>query len=499
MATLPILFFFSVTGPTDPPGWHGIFRNGAANSTCQAIASGNLTGWGSSVVVAETLTTPDPPPLPPSFFTDGYFFEGEITYSDADDTPLSYALHYSYSGGGAAPTWATGTAARARVVNATYEIALSGSNFIFTARWGGEAVEIDSTPYRGDFGEAQVKIGSDVYDLVVTRTLDFTTSLSSVVRHDSTTHDIDHRLYSYEGVVTVPISQSAISVRIGDGTDWLAWLPQHFAPLADLALTQDDGTITADGSGTVFLGDTPGNFSFASSRFTTVTQAGDTLIEDLSDLDDGTSVSVTLTARTAFTCQDTDSASVTLEISNNIGTAFSLGGSLHSAVKVGSDVQAYQFKDSVAGRIARGAITGAKNPSLWRHDALFYCAASLVSGGEYHVWRSKDTCRTWEQITVDTIWNPAQYTRAHSCGLVGGGAASIANKLSTSPIEIYFRRSGDGIAWTATAILIGTYSGDAKNFHVRQKTEAGKSSLIVSNGADAAWESTDIGRTWTAL
>lgn len=150
-------------------------------------------------------------------------------------------------------------------------------------------------------------------------------------------------------------------------------------------------------------------------------------------------------------------------------------------------------------KVTRGAITLAKNPSLWRRDATLWCAVTSRVDSGYYLYSSDDFGRNWTQITMATIWNGDDYYKASACGLSGGGAATVAAGRGTSPMEIYFKKTADETTWPADAdaVLIGTYTGTAKQFSIRQKQEAGRADLIVTNGVDAQWISYDLGRTWT--
>ncbi len=183
---------------------------------------------------------------------------------------------------------------------------------------------------------------------------------------------------------------------------------------------------------------------------------------------------------------------------SNVAQVFQSSGAMLTALRVASYVQTYCFKDSVASRETRGLIAGCKNPSLWIHDDMIYCAVQL-GAGDYHVFRSADAMRTWEQITVTPVWDASTYSKPHGCGLANGGAAAIAFKKATN--QIWFKPSTDNINWPAdgSAIEVGAYGGSAKLFSIRQREVDQGFELIVTNSLDTAWSSTDDGHTWNAL
>lgn len=114
-----------------------------------------------------------------------------------------------------------------------------------------------------------------------------------------------------------------------------------------------------------------------------------------------------------------------------------------------------------------------------------------------YISKSVDWGVTWSLMTA--IYSSG-YEWAHSCPLLPVGGASIANKTGTAPIEVYIKTTDILSAWPAdgAALLVGTYSGTVEQFHVMQ-TRDGTGKLVVSNGIDAAWESSDKGLTWTDL
>jgi hypothetical protein len=95
------------------------------------------------------------------------------------------------------------------------------------------------------------------------------------------------------------------------------------------------------------------------------------------------------------------------------------------------------------------------------------------------------------------IWDSG-YQSAYICELSGGGAGSVATKKSTSPAQIWFRRSNDDGATWSTPVQVGTLTS-GKSAQVHQKALAGSGVLVVTNGVDSTWQSSDGGKTWEAM
>ncbi len=99
---------------------------------------------------------------------------------------------------------------------------------------------------------------------------------------------------------------------------------------------------------------------------------------------------------------------------------------------------------------------------------------------------------------ANMIWDGTEYTKAHGCSFVGTGAASIANKRSTSPLEIYSKVTPDYTNWDdSSAVLVGTYSGTMIQFNIIYLRDENR--FVVSNWHDALWFSDDAGLTWNEV
>lgn len=92
-----------------------------------------------------------------------------------------------------------------------------------------------------------------------------------------------------------------------------------------------------------------------------------------------------------------------------------------------------------------------------------------------------------------TVWT-SDYRNAHTCYLAVSGMVSVATKKDTSPAEIWFCRSSDGSSW-GEPVFVGTVE-TSKMAHIHERNDG---TLIVTNGIDAMWASTDGGRSWAAL
>lgn len=91
------------------------------------------------------------------------------------------------------------------------------------------------------------------------------------------------------------------------------------------------------------------------------------------------------------------------------------------------------------------------------------------------------------------VWT-SDYRNANTCYLAMAGMVSVATKKNTSPAEIWYRRSSDGSSWSEP-VFVGTLE-TSKAAHIHERNDG---TLIVTNGIDAMWASTDAGRNWSTL
>lgn len=93
------------------------------------------------------------------------------------------------------------------------------------------------------------------------------------------------------------------------------------------------------------------------------------------------------------------------------------------------------------------------------------------------------------------------------CATQDGELATVAVKKSTTPPEVWFRRSTTGgTVWPTTApdgsaypVKIGDLgSSTGKVVNIQQLHAGGRNRLVVDNGLDWIYYSDNMGKTWTS-
>jgi len=166
-------------------------------------------------------------------------------------------------------------------------------------------------------------------------------------------------------------------------------------------------------------------------------------------------------------------------------------------------VQVYFFGETVASREDRATVLSLRHPSIWKDETDLFWMLGQRGYGSSSVWHcgwSTDGGRRF--IVANQVWG-SDYFNAHAGptpGLsAGGGVVSVAVKKRTDPAELYFKRSENGGSWPndAAAVFIGTLPVGGRAGRVYQ--EPGTGDLLITNGIDRMWRSTDSGRIWEQL
>lgn len=388
-----------------------------------------------------------------------------------------------------------------------YQITLNSSTMDVKFTWLSTNLYIDGVLYYEGFRIGDLRVGGIETELTPTIT-PYAVSVNNDVLYwvtSWTSVDIEYRTSICEATLTIPRTTDPIEFRLRNPYgEKMPYFRLWLNPVVSCSFSQDDGDLIMDASAGYSIGTTIADYRFRSTIFD-VTQSSPILVEEIDDeLSDGDHLTVTVSDTSDLGCQSALGESVTVitvDTAYCIGTSVDAANTIYMAIREGTDVKTYRMKALIAGKETRGTIANAKNPSLWRQDAILFCGVESTAGG-YFVYSSKDGARTWNLVTMATIWDDATYSRFFSCGLIGGGAASIATKKSTDPLEVYIKVSGDGISWPASPILVGDYDGDSKQFHVRQKSDGGLITLVVTNSADKAWQSNSaagVAGSWTEI
>ena len=180
-------------------------------------------------------------------------------------------------------------------------------------------------------------------------------------------------------------------------------------------------------------------------------------------------------------------------------------GALFTSVKseTGTTTTVYKFTAGLASRQSVATLN-LKNATLFAQNsgasARFFVAGDDASG--YRVCATNDWFKTFTSLML--IWSTAYKPNSDVCSTVGGGAASCALLQSGSTLQVWSRTSLDGLSWPSTAPHAPVFVGDlpsgtkSKTLRIRQKIANGSPVLEITNGGDALWRSSDMGRSWTA-
>lgn len=99
------------------------------------------------------------------------------------------------------------------------------------------------------------------------------------------------------------------------------------------------------------------------------------------------------------------------------------------------------------------------------------------------------------------VWGSG-YKNGAACATGDGGEASCAIKNSTTPPQVWAKWRARGATWPndSAAVQVGDLGTSAgKICHILEKSIAGHPVLVVTNGLDKTWESTDFGKSWNAV
>jgi hypothetical protein len=157
-------------------------------------------------------------------------------------------------------------------------------------------------------------------------------------------------------------------------------------------------------------------------------------------------------------------------------------------------------------RELKRTVNSAGTPTLFRHPGktrmwLFYQSRTT------NAWELTYTDDAFKTLSSPMpVWT-ADYRCAHICDTAGGGAASVALKKGTNPVEIWFRRSPDGLTWPdddpayaprkVANYTFGIGAVTVIPLQIIQKRERGVITLEITDFASGFWYSRDMGRTWT--
>lgn len=465
----------------------------------------------------------DSKPVAPITYLDTPPYTSAEFLADVVWTPLTgprlrtapyYITHSTGTGGGVTGTKWLAIGPPLHVDSATFT--QSYGSVTYNATWWVVDTYLDGTLYQEGCKEAKVIVNGIDHALSVTVTdLSSTTltmaEMDGVItgsRMDWAEITAEFKLIECVGTVTVAqMADSPIEFQFTHQTYGINYVigTNHFVPVADVALTYSEPDMTADASGSYSNNSPIDTYEFTFRNAVTnaviynTTQAGNSLTINIQDLvDDDVTVDVDVTVTTDYGCSD-DATDGTETVTSDSFTSMAEKPhrKIYTTSKNGADVVLSGYDSGLASRSVIKTWTSANHGSVWVKSTMAL-RVSHDNGTNYVLVGSNDDGVTW--FDMATIWNSATYRKAAACGLSDGGAASVAAKRSTSPLEIYAKVTANESDWSgSSAILVGTYSGTATQFTIRQLTESGSFDLVITNGVDKMWKSVDNGATWSAF
>lgn len=141
-----------------------------------------------------------------------------------------------------------------------------------------------------------------------------------------------------------------------------------------------------------------------------------------------------------------------------------------------------------------------REPCLAKTGARIFLMSQNAVAGDWRLRCSDDFFKTFSDPV--TIW-PNTYKGARFCLTIGGGMATIAVVNDTFPQQLQYKWSPDSLDWSGDNVIgpvtIATPPGLDYSFAITQIQVSGSPILLVSNASNLAWQSADMGRTWTAI
>jgi len=426
------------------------------------------------------------------------------------------------------PNFATSPSALVWAGSMPFVSHLSGSfvqspgSVTYTATWKTFDVYVDGILYQEGIKDARVRVSGITHDMSVTdtvlasQTMDMGemdgvptgTQYYPENEMDFVVRSTEWRLIQCTGTVTVTQTGGPVefqNVNSTYGVDY-AWATSHFVPVADVQFSYTEPTATLDASAS-YTNDSPiTNYNFTLRNAATLaviynsSGASDSVTFNLENLlSQDTDVVATVTITNAFGCTDDDDIGPAIKVllPHTVGMSALPLPITHTVSRNDTNLALAEYKNGIASRDVIHTFTNAKQGSIWVKSTS--AMRVLYDTGVYYTLAgSNDLGRTF--TTMATIWSSATHYRAAACGMIGGGAASVAAQRNTSPLAIKSKVTTNENNWNNSGVVnVGTYSGTATQFTIRQLSEDGKGDLVITNGVDAMWKSSDAGITWDAF
>lgn len=146
--------------------------------------------------------------------------------------------------------------------------------------------------------------------------------------------------------------------------------------------------------------------------------------------------------------------------------------------------------------------TNARDASLMRHNGRLRWFVMLCnrSTQKWNLFYSDDAGKSFSLAMPIEIWD-STFRAAQICA-TQSGAVSVALKKNTNPVQVWFRRSPDGLEWPDedewAPQQIATLQGNGP-VRIEQNNAVGRNEIVVTDLFGKYLRSSDMGRNWDEL